>query len=513
MQTKQTKQTKQIVHRDIVVVGAGVAGLSFALYAAQRFPQKTIAVLSKGDFRDSNSYYAQGGVAAVMDQNSDSFSAHIEDTLLAGDGLSDPEIVRLVVEEAPQRMQDLMDWGVNFDRAADILELAREGGHSAKRVLHIRDHSGRSIVEALLSACESTANIQLLKNQVVQSLVLDGNGNCIGLEVDHAKARMEYRASNTILATGGAAYLYQRTSNPEAATGDGLALGIKAGAKMRDLAFVQFHPTVFPRKEGRDFLISEALRGFGALLRNQAGEDFMLNYHPLGSLATRDVVSRAIYKEMAREHSKQVFLDLRHLNQRKLQEKFPTIVKTILEEKPNFNFKEDLIPVSPAAHYFCGGIATDAWGRTSIPALFAIGEVAGTGLHGANRLASNSLLEAIVFAQRALEKLGFSPTSNLNNNSSQKGKCYPDAANSIKELRALMFEKVGIYRSREGLKQAAQIINRIAAEATDLGQPSNLDLTLHNMLCVAQAVVEDSLAQNENRGAFFLSDLAESPLC
>ena len=502
-----------MLERDIIVVGAGVAGLSFALYAAKRFPQKTIAVLSKGDFRESNSYYAQGGVAAVMDQNSDSFEAHIKDTLVAGDGLSDPEIVKLVVEEAPQRMQDLMNWGVNFDRAADNLELAREGGHSAKRVLHIRDHSGRSIVEALLSACESTANIQLLKNQVVQSLVLDGHGNCIGLEVDHAKARMEYRASNTILATGGAAYLYQRTSNPEAATGDGLALGIKAGAKMRDLAFVQFHPTVFPRKRGRDFLISEALRGFGAILRNRAGEDFMFKYHPLGSLATRDVVSRAIYQEMAQDSRDHVSLDLRHLDQRKLKDKFPTVLNIILEEFPQFDFKNDLIPVTPAAHYFCGGIATDAWGRTSVPGLWAIGEVAGTGLHGANRLASNSLLEALVFAKRAASKLNLSFAATVQQSSAPEQFHYPDAPKTIERLRHLMFEKVGIYRSTEGLRQALEAINTFISEAQLSPEVQTQDITLHNMLSVAKAVVEDSLAQKENRGAFFLSDLVENPIC
>ncbi len=502
-----------MLERDIIVVGAGVAGLSFALYAAKRFPNRSICVLSKGEFFDSNSYYAQGGIAAVMDQHSDSFKAHIKDTLVAGDGLSDPEIVKLVVEEAPLRMQDLMDWGVNFDRTSDILELAREGGHSAKRVLHIRDHSGRSIVEALLAACVSKDNIQLHKNQVVQSLSLDSKGACIGLTVASGEEAIEYRSSNTVLATGGAAYLYRKTSNPEAATGDGLALAIQAGAKMRDLAFVQFHPTVFPRKGGRDFLISEALRGFGAILRNKEGEDFMYKYHPLGSLATRDVVSRAIYQEIAQDSRDHVSLDLRHLDQRKLRAKFPTILNIILEEFPHIDFKKDLIPVTPAAHYFCGGIATDAWGKTSVPGLWAIGEVAGTGLHGANRLASNSLLEALVFAKRAASKLNLSLASTVQQSSAPEQFHYPDASKTIEKLRHLMFEKVGIYRSKEGLRQAFEAINTFISEAQISPEIQTQDIILHNMLSVAKAVVEDSLAQKENKGAFFLSDLAENPHC
>lgn len=494
---------------DIVVVGAGLAGLSFALYASQSYPQATISVYSKAPLSETNTYKAQGGVAAVMNHSHDSFAAHIEDTLKAGDGLSDPDIVRLVVEEAPQRMRDLMSWGLVFDHRGGRLELAREGGHSAERVLHVRDHSGRSILKALLAACSARPNIRIIENQSAESLLLDEFGSCRGLLLRMGTKIHRIVADHVVLATGGAGNIYRRSSNPQAATGDGLALALHAGAKLRNMAFVQFHPTVFPRKEERDFLISEALRGFGAVLRDSRNRAFMLDYHPLGNLATRDIVSRAIYQEMAKSGEDHVYLDLRHLDYKALEAQFPTIMAVIKAEDPAL-YRKGLIPVSPAAHYFCGGIETDAWAQTTIPNLLAIGEVACTGLHGANRLASNSLLEALVFAYRAVQGLAL--------NGRQSGKllkpaspalAFKNADLKIRALQELMYEKVGVYRDQKGLQEAQALLKALYSEGDIEAKPRPIDSLLANMLTVAKAVVDDSLSQSENRGAFYCYDLEE----
>lgn len=490
---------------DILVAGAGAAGLSFALYAAKRFPEKHILLLAKGAISDSNSFYAQGGVAAVMDQLRDSFEEHVQDTLLAGDGLCDEAIVRGVVEEGPRRMQDLMDWGLAFDRKSEELDLAREGGHSSHRVLHVKDHSGRSIVQQLVAALAEFPNVELRFNQQATAILKTEDGRCAGLRLATVEGLKNILAEHTLLATGGAGQLYRHTSNPESATGDGLALALKAGLKLKGMAFVQFHPTVLIRPEGRDFLLSEAMRGFGAILRNEAEEDFMLRYHPLGSLATRDIVSRGIYHELQSSGSKQVYLDLRHLDPSALSEEFPTIVTEIRGQ--GLDPSKDMIPVAPAAHYFCGGIPCDARGATELPGLWVAGEVAHTGLHGGNRLASNSLLEALVFAHRAAQAIDFRETIEDLEEAALETFGYPDVAAQTLKLQEILFEKVGVVRNRKDLETAAELVAQIQRSRQITNHTRPEDLALEHLLWVAQALIEDSLNQKENRGAFFREDL------
>lgn len=496
---------------DILVAGAGVAGLSFALHCADLYPKAKIVVLSKGGSEDSNSYYAQGGVAAVMDLDHDSFEDHIEDTLKAGDGLCDEAVVREIVEEGPSQMRQLMYWGLDFDATSRGLDLAREGGHSAHRVLHVKDHSGKSIVSVLLHRIEQHPTISLRYHQQADSLLRTKTGRCAGLRLRTASGYQLIRAAWTLLATGGAGQLYRYTSNPEVATGDGLALALKAGLKLDRMAYIQFHPTVMINNLGRDFLLSEALRGFGAILRNDAEEDFMYKYHPSGSLATRDIVSRGIYSELASEPNRKIYLDLRHLDQEVLAHRFPTIVQQL--KKQDLNPEVEMIPVAPAAHYFCGGIPSDLFGRTDMEGLLVAGEVACTGLHGANRLASNSLLEALVMAHRAalsLEK-GVLLDPNLEElEGLDTPKHFPMVDSKLRYLQQLMFEKVGVIRDEEGLKTALAEINFILKQGVEREESTLADLALENLLLVARSVVQDSLDQEENRGVLYRSDRVES---
>tara|TARA_B100001115_G_scaffold175840_1_gene162332 strand:- start:5102 stop:6631 length:1530 start_codon:yes stop_codon:yes gene_type:complete len=492
---------------DILVAGAGVAGLSFALHCAELYPQTKIVVLSKGGSEDSNSYYAQGGVAAVMDLDHDSFEDHIQDTLKAGDGLCDEAVVREIVEEGPSQMRQLMYWGLDFDATSRGLDLAREGGHSAHRVLHVKDHSGKSIVSVLLHRIEQHPNISLRYHQQADSLLKTRSGRCAGLRLRTATGYQNIRATWTMLATGGAGQLYRYTSNPEVATGDGLALALKAGLDLERMAYIQFHPTVMINNGGRDFLLSEALRGFGAILRNDAEEDFMFKYHPSGSLATRDIVSRGIYSELASEPNRKVFLDLRHLDQEVLAHRFPTIVQEL--KRKGLDPEVEMIPVAPAAHYFCGGIPSDVQGRSAMEGLMVAGEVACTGLHGANRLASNSLLEALVMAHRAALSLAKELQLDLTPEeliSPTVSKHFPMVDSKLRYLQQLMFDKVGVIRDEEGLNTALAEINFVLKQGVDREQSSQADLALENLLLVARSVVLDSLDQEENRGVLYRSD-------
>ena len=494
-------------HCDILVIGSGIAGLSFALHCAEAFPDRKIVVLSKTCSEESNTHYAQGGIAAVMDRLKDSYEKHIEDTLISGDGLCNEEVVKLVVHEAPARMQQLMDWGVPFDREAAGLELGREGGHSANRILHVKDYTGASVSDTLLLRARETNNISLREDEFVLEL-LTADKQCTGALIKSKTGVYAVNAHYTMLAGGGAGQVYDLTSNPLVATGDAMAMAIEAGAALQNMAFVQFHPTVLYNPEAEQpFLISEAVRGYGAVLRNHEGEEFMYKYDPRGSLATRDIVARAIFMEMKTSRKAHVWLDLRHLDAVDFAKKFPTISGRVKDL--GIDVTTEMIPVLPAAHYFCGGVKTNLEAETSIPGLLASGECTGTGLHGANRLASNSLLEALVFAFKASEKLKTSFVErDLQKSISQSEFVNPevDVQHLRKSVQHIMTAEVGIVRTAESLKNAREKILNIEAQIA--GRTADVNLReLQNLCTVAHEVIDDSLRQTRNRGGFYREDL------
>ena len=396
---------------DFVVVGSGIAGLSFALKAAQH---GSVAVITKRKGADSSTAWAQGGIACVT-SDEDSFELHVRDTLEAGAGLCDEKVVRTIVTEAPEAIRELMEVGVHFDER-DVsghreLDLGREGGHSKRRVLHVQDVTGREIENKLLAALGRSPHVQLLENHTAIDLITAAKlgfateDRCLGLySLDEKTGEVEtIRSDRVVLATGGCGKVYLYTTNPAVATGDGVAMAWRAGVAIANMEFVQFHPTCLFHAEQRSFLISEALRGEGGILRDARGEDFMPRYHPRGSLAPRDVVARAIDAEIKRSGAQCVYLDITHKSEAFLRERFPHIFETCLQL--GIDMSRQPIPVVPAAHYQCGGIKTDINGASNLRGLYAIGEVGCTGLHGANRLASNSLLEGVVVARRACEAL------------------------------------------------------------------------------------------------------------
>lgn len=496
---------------DIIVIGSGIAGLSFALHCAAFFPSRRIVVLSKTKLNESNTRCAQGGIAAVMNHLEDTYEQHIEDTLKAGDGLCDKQIVEMVVQKAPDEMKQLMQWGVHFDGGKNQPELGQEGGHSTKRILHCKDHTGASIMDVLLKRCEEAENIELRENQFVLKLLKNSDTSqaCSGTLVCGQEGVYAIYAHYTMLATGGAGQVYSYTSNPEIATGDGYALAMEMGARLRNMAFVQFHPTVFySLSEHHPFLISEAVRGHGAVLRNHKGEEFVYKYDSRGSLATRDVVARAIYHEMEESGEKHVWLDFRHLDINDFSLKFPTIAAYL--KYRNIDIRIEMVPVKPAAHYFCGGVMTNKLAQTSVPHLLAAGECAYTGLHGANRLASNSLLEALVFAKNAAEnlKIHFEELT-FDDISLPEIKCTCSAMkyNGLKKnIQNIMAKYAGVVRNRPGLIMARGKLLDLKNFLSE-SDYSVKACELRNMLQVALSVVEDSLAQSENRGGFYRDDL------
>ncbi len=504
---------------DYLVIGGGAAGLLFAIEAAKN---GRVAVVSKKDARESNSFYAQGGVAAVT-SSEDSFAKHIEDTIAAGAGLCDPKIVRLAVTEGPERIKQLQSLGVKFTkRAADPneLDLGKEGGHSKRRIVHAKDATGKAIVEALLDAARAERNVEIFENHMAVDLIMRGKlqgrrgpSDCLGAYVlDEIKREvLAFVAPVTVLATGGAGKVYLYTSNPDVATGDGVAIAYRAGARAANMEFFQFHPTCLYHPKAKSFLISEALRGEGGELVRADGEPFMKKYHKMGSLAPRDVVARAIDAEMKREGCDCVYLDMSKRTPEFIRDRFPTIYASCL--KFGIDVSNEPIPVVPAAHYMCGGVLTDEWGKTNIEGLFAVGETACTGLHGANRLASNSLLEAIVFAHRAakassktVERFKSNPPPSIpewNLGMATDSDEMVVISQTWDEVRRFMWNYVGIVRTDKRLLRALRRIlyvrEEIEAYYWNFYITRDL-LELRNLALVSELIIKSALYRKESRG-------------
>ncbi|NQW36220.1 MAG: L-aspartate oxidase [Flavobacteriales bacterium] len=512
---------------DFLVIGSGIAGLSYALKVAQKLPDAKIAIVTKSDENESNTKYAQGGIAVVLDQIKDSYESHIKDTLKAGDGLCNEAIVRAVVTEGPDRFDELVQWGVDFDKKnAGEYDFGLEGGHSKNRILHHKDITGAEIEKRLLRQVHMLSNVKLFSQYFAVDLITQHqlvedfkgtskNIQCFGAYIFNADTKKieTFSAKTTMLASGGIGQVYQNTTNPIIATGDGIAMAYRAKAAIENMEFIQFHPTaMYNPLESPSFLISEAVRGFGALLRNKSGETFMHLYDDRNELASRDIVSRAIDSELKKSGDDFVYLDCRHINQADFKRHFPNILQKVNEL--GIDLAKDMIPVVPAAHYLCGGINVDENGQTGVKNLYACGECTNTGLHGANRLASNSLLEALVFAHRSfvksVEKLDETRAPGHIPDWNEEGTSEPKEliliTHNRKELQILMNDYVGIIRTDERLHRAAKRLHILYEETEDLYKKSKISpqiIELRNMLSVAYIIIQQSLARKENRGGFY----------
>lgn len=497
---------------DVLVLGSGLAGLVLALKVAA---QAKVLLVTKTDLKTTNSAMAQGGIAAVMSVE-DSFEKHIHDTLIAGAGLCDPLVVRQIIEQGPERIQDLIDWGVKFDVESDArVALTREGGHSMRRILHIADHTGQDVHASLLSKVLEHPNITILENHYATDLILQ-DGRCVGAYMLDIKGGEVFPVLSqaTFLATGGAGKVYLYTSNWSGATGDGIAMAYRAGAHVSDLEFMQFHPTCLYHPHARNFLVSEALRGEGGELVNQAGLEFMKAVHPLGSLAPRDIVARSIDAEMKRTGADCVYLDMTKLDAEFLKKRFPAIYSKCLTL--GIDLTKTPIPVVPAAHYLCGGVKTKINGTTEVPGLFALGETACTGLHGANRLASNSLLECLVVSHCAAEFfLKQSPIALPKEVAEWPQSQLEDADEMIvihhmwDEIRRLMWNYVGIVRTNRRLHRAMHRLENLQREIEEYyaSFKTHPDIEeLRNIALVAELTVKCALSRKESRGIHFNLD-------
>jgi L-aspartate oxidase len=514
---------------DILVLGSGVAGLTVAIKTARALPDKKIVVATKADESESNTKYAQGGIAAVWDQL-DSFEDHIEDTMNAGDYLNDRDVVRMVVEKAPDCMRQLMSWGADFDQNVNgEIDLGKEGGHSAHRILHYKDITGFEVEKTLLEQSETLPNIELLPYHFAIDLITDHhlpdeerkNGiSCFGAYIlDQETNKIDtYLATSVILATGGIGQVYAATTNPLVATGDGIAMAYRAKARIRDMEFVQFHPTsLYQPGESPSFLISEAVRGFGAYLRNHRDERFMLAVDERAELAPRDIVARAINTELIRSGDTHVFLDCTHLNQDEFNRHFPNILEKCLSL--GIDPAKQYIPVVPAMHYLMGGIEVDSKGYSSVSNLFACGECSRTGLHGANRLASNSLLEALVFGNRIADEI-IENRKNLVFDQhlhipewDEEGTTVPKEkvliSHNRRTIQYIMSDLVAIVRSDERLEKALDHLNYLYQDTEKAYEKSKLSpqiCELRNLNAVSYLVVKQSMARKENKGAFYSLD-------
>ncbi len=506
-----------------LVIGSGIAGLQYALLVAQ---SGTVNIVTKKESTESNTNYAQGGIAAVVSPL-DSFDIHIADTITAGDGLCDPTIVADMVKSSPDLIERLLSYGVEFSREDDQFTLGREGGHSCNRILHSADMTGRELEKKLLEKCHENPNISILENHIALELLncqdvgVDGGNRIAGCVVldRHNNSQKVFLAKNTILATGGCGKVYAYTSNPDIATGDGMAIAYRAGATLANLEFVQFHPTCLYHPDAKSYLISEAVRGEGALLTNSRNEHFMERYHPLKDLAPRDVVARAIDLEMKLMGDKCVHLDLSHMSPEFIKSRFPNLYKNCL--KFGIDMTIDPIPVVPAAHYMCGGIEVDVNGKTSLAGLFAIGEVAYSGVHGANRLASNSLLEAVYFADKAAtasmkeERVSLPlESSPLLTSVSQLVKGYAPMVleHDWDSVRQIMWDYVGIVRSNMRLNIALKRLRNIRKTVEDIYRNSIISpdlVELRNISLIAEMIVLAALSRHESRGLHYTQDHPE----
>ena len=522
---------------DFLVIGSGIAGLTYALKIAQDCPDKTVTVITKTKSDETNTKYAQGGIAGVMDMDHDSFDKHIEDTMIAGDGLCNRQIVEIVVKEGVERIKEIIEWGAQFDKAPDgDFKLGKEGGHSEFRILHHKDVTGKEMERALLTAISKQKNITLISHWFVLDIITQHHLGylvtkstpdiqCYGvyvLNMSNNKVEM-ILSTKTLLATGGNGQVYRTTTNPAIATGDGVAMVYRAKGRIENMEFIQFHPTALYEAgvRGHSFLITEAVRGDGGILRNHEGEAFMERYDERKDLAPRDIVARAIDNEMKINGTEHVYLDCRHFSKEKFTEHFPNIYDKCISI--GIDITKDMIPVAPAAHYSCGGIKTDEWARTSIKNLYAAGECASTGLHGANRLASNSLLEAMVFAHRAYLDSVTASVEELISPFDAAGNNFPDWENagtnapkemilitqSVKELKLLMSDYVGIVRNNERLKRAMKRLDLLFEETESLYQKTIVSPQLgelRNMITVAYLIVKSAEFREESRGLHFNTD-------
>jgi len=473
-----------------------------------------VLVLTKDDLYESSTEYAQGGIAAALGED-DEVTLHLHDTLLAGDGLCREEAVRVLVEEGPDQIQQLLDWGTRFDRNGTKLAFTREGVHSRSRVLHAHgDSTGSEILRALMAKARTLPSLQLQPHTLATELVVeDGKVNGVAYLDANNPSPKRISASAVLLATGGLGHVYKETTNPTVACGDGVAMAYRAGALVSDMEFVQFHPTALFVKGAPRFLLSEALRGEGAYLRNLLLERFMPRYSEAAELAPRDVVARAITLEMHKTRAEFVYLDLTSLDPEHVKKRFPRIFSTCMQY--NIDITADLVPIRPAAHYAMGGVATDLHGATSLPGLFAAGEVASTGVHGANRLASNSLLEGLVFGARSATAMlnqhtaAPFPTPPSNPRSESSAAPTPaapptDLTKAVEEARAILWEQVAIIRNGKHLSQAVKRLSEISLPATL--QPSRESQKACNILGVARLIACCALAREESRGAHYRSD-------
>ncbi len=513
---------------DFLVIGSGIAGLSYALKVAEA---GTVAIVTKKERAESNTNYAQGGIAAVMD-DSDSVDKHIQDTLIAGAGLCDERAVEIVVKEGPARVRELMELGARFTRENGELHLGREGGHSENRIVHAADTTGREIERALLTSVADHPNIQIFEHHFALELLTDHHlgrhvtrlspdVTCYGAYVlNEITGDVEtLLAKVTLLATGGSGHVYLHSTNPSIATGDGTAMAYRAKARIANMEFVQFHPTSLYHPEANSFLISEAVRGEGGILLNQAGERFMQQYDKRGELAPRDIVARAIDDQLKQRGEDYVLLDISHADEELIHGHFPNIYTTC--KKFGIDITKDPIPVVPAAHYQCGGVQTDTIGRTSLKRLFACGEVTCTGLHGANRLASNSLLEALVFSHRAqaeARRLVKDVSWNTNipdwdDSGTERPQEWVLISHNKEELRRIMWNYVGIVRSNLRLDRALRRTHLLFEETEDFYRRSRVSsglCELRNMIAVAYLIIRSAKMRRESRGLHYMLDYKES---
>ncbi|HEY8388294.1 MAG TPA: L-aspartate oxidase [Parasegetibacter sp.] len=515
---------------DFLVIGSGIAGLTYALKVAQHFPERKVLIITKSRADETNTKYAQGGVAGVTDLENDSYEKHINDTLIAGDGLCNPHIVEIVVKEGPERIREIIEWGARFDTNLDgDFMLGKEGGHSEFRILHHKDVTGKEIERALLEAVSRQPNITVIKHCFVVDLItqhhlgyLITKGTpdieCYGVYVLNQETNQieKITAGITLLATGGIGQVYRTTTNPVIATGDGIAMVYRAKGRVENMEFIQFHPTaLFEPGVSPSFLITEAVRGDGAILRNIDGEAFMEKYDHRKDLAPRDIVARAIDSEMKITGADHVYLDCTKMDMDNFINHFPNIYEKC--KSIGIDVSRDMIPVAPAAHYSCGGIKTDEWGRTTIRKLYACGECASTGLHGANRLASNSLLEAMVFAHRCyLDAVKIANDIKIKEGIpdwNARGTTAPREmiliTQSLKELQLLMSDYIGIVRNNVRLERALKRLDLLHLETEELYQTTILSpqlCELRNLITVGFLIVKCAQFRRESRGLHYNTD-------